>query len=178
MFRIILPLIVTVLLSGCMADSVGKKYSNYGSTSERTEVTDLFSTNTAVKYMSYEYLKSEMEKNAKVKMYTPEEMKVQFSAIPANGIVVVSISAPTVKSVNTKWWSAFITDESGKVVQRYQPEWSVGTYDIVNGSTFWHNSFSFELAVPPGQTFNVHVNTGVHPDQRWSYKIYPNQEIK
>lgn len=177
MLRLIVPLIITILLSGCLADPVGKKYVNYGSTSERTEISGLFGTNTGVRYMSYQYLKAELEQSARTKMYTPEEMNIQFSAIPANGIVVVSISAPTIESVDTKRWSAFITDDSGKVVQRVQPEWSVGTYDIVNGSTFWHNSFSFDLAVPAGQSFNVHVTTSVHPDQRWSYKIYPDQNI-
>ena len=80
--------------------TVGSKQVKHGSTVELIEY-QAFAT---IEYKNYEALYKKLQDDAKVQMWSKDEIELKTSSLSKGGYIVVEVKGLTIDAANTEWW--------------------------------------------------------------------------
>lgn len=94
---------------------------------------------TFLEYITPSEVKSEFEKEANLKLFTPEKRQTELNDLPKGGKLVLKFSRLTIEAANSKWFTIIAQDPQGKEVFREQLDSKVPDYMSGGGVSYWKN---------------------------------------
>ncbi|MFA5313745.1 MAG: hypothetical protein WC375_10610 [Methanomassiliicoccales archaeon] len=162
-------ILLTLALSGCSAlQIVGTKYDSDGFPIEIVEN----DSRSCIKYIGYNSLLKEMEKDAQNEMWLAEKLEQNKKHIPAGGKIIVTVKAQTIEVANTKYWEYVVQTIDGQEIQREEgtddiPDYTVGSFD-----TTWWNIDTISLIAKLSSPIKIFVIDKLS-QKRSSWIIHP-----
>lgn len=116
-------------------------------------------TNNGMFWLKYEQPKEMLElfnKEANLKLWTPEQKAQELAKLPLGGWLQCRVSGTLAES-DPNTLTFVIQNEKGEELQRFQPEHGVGAPSTVMGHTFYYSPVNVPLRQPLNEGFKVFV---------------------
>lgn len=112
---------------------------------------------TFLEYETPAELHSKFDKEAKLKLYSPEQLAQELEKLPKGGQLVLTFSRLSIDAANSKWFTIIIQDPHGKETFRQELDSKVPSPFNGGSITYWKNIRVISLSnnIPTGSTVFV-----------------------
>lgn len=151
-------LTIALLLGACVANGQELAKHKKPKPTQDANVLDVTKNQgTAISYKTPAEVKEEFEKEASLKMYSPEKKQEQFELLPKGGWLVLGLGRLSIEEANTKWFTVVVHNDTGKEVFREVLESRVANPVHAGSITVWQNLKHIALPEPLKTGYRVFV---------------------